>query len=496
MISVSQVESIRQKFNNGENIMQICREENVDYKTAKKYINQEDFSEALPVKNERPKKTDAYAAEIDKLLTENKNLWRKQRLTSVRVYNLLKEEHPDLAASYDSVNRYVKSWRASNKNSPGFSHLIWHAGESQADFGESDIEYFGNITRVKYFVLAFPHSNVSFMQFFRGENCECVCQGLQDIFYYIGGIPNIIVFDNATGIGRRICNVLNENEMFVRFRMHYGFISKFCNPNAGHEKGSVESNVGFVRRNILTPIIKVSEPLYEFNKNQLFKLCDNLMSKRIHYIHNVPVMDLFEDDRKAFIDLPVKKFESRRILTLKTDNYAAVTLENVHRYTLPENYRNKHVLVETGAWKVTVSDMSGKKIEEFDRVYGSDYSESINPAQGLTSLSRKPGMWSNCVFRENLSPDNPFRIYVDSVKEADVRHKIFMQFRSALDNYPFSIVLQAFSKLAEIKNIDMTSKSNIQTMCARLASFPLDLASNPTGVDLNKYQIFMEKNNE
>ncbi len=60
MISMSTVESIRQKYRNGMPITQICREEKVDYKTAMKYIQKDDFSEQLPVKTEKPKVTDPY----------------------------------------------------------------------------------------------------------------------------------------------------------------------------------------------------------------------------------------------------------------------------------------------------------------------------------------------------------------------------------------------------------------------------------------------------
>ena len=83
---MSTIESIRQKHRKGMSISQICREEKVDFKTAKKYIEQEDFSEPLPVKKEKPKATDPY-----------------------------------------------KAWRKTLKNDPGFSHLVWYPGEAQAD---------------------------------------------------------------------------------------------------------------------------------------------------------------------------------------------------------------------------------------------------------------------------------------------------------------------------------------------------------------------------
>lgn len=60
--------------------------------------------------------------------------------------------------------------------------------------------------RQSYFVLTFPFSNVGLAQVFPGENAECVCQALKNIFEYVSGVPVRIVFDNATGVGRRISN--------------------------------------------------------------------------------------------------------------------------------------------------------------------------------------------------------------------------------------------------------------------------------------------------
>ena len=497
MIKMSQIESIRQKYDQGIQISQICREENVDYKTAKKYINKEDFSEMLPIKKGRSKKIDAYTAEIDKLLTENKNVWKKQRLTSKRIYDLLKQNHTDFNVSYDCVNRYVQKWRKDNKNTnaTGFSHLVWHPGEAQADFGEADIDYFDKRMRVKYFVMSFPYSNVAYMQMFLGETCECVCQGLQNIFEYFGGVPNVIVFDNATGIGQRISKVLTENKMFASFRTHYGFTSRFCNPYAGHEKGSVEKNVGYLRKNILVPIIKVEESLEKFNKNKLFTLCQNLMDTREHYIHKIPVMELFKDDKKALHLLPSKRFEVRGILTLKTDNYANITLDGVHKYTIPSEFANTEVIVEKWAWKIVIFDINGKHLEEYERVYGDKHSESIKPVLGLNALYRKPGMWSNSKFREILPVDNPFRIYIDSEKDINTKHKIFMRFYDALEEFPYDVTLNAFSTMAD-KKVDMTIKSNVMALCSRLQSCPWEYSTNSTGVDLNKYAIFMESKNE
>ena len=37
-----------------------------------------------------------------------------------------------------------------------------------------------------YFVVTFPYSNVGLAQVFPGQNAECVCQSLRNIFEYCG----------------------------------------------------------------------------------------------------------------------------------------------------------------------------------------------------------------------------------------------------------------------------------------------------------------------
>ncbi len=47
----------------------------------------------------------------------------------------------------------------------------------------------GVCRRMKYLTVSFPYSNDGFTQVFGGETAECVCQGLRNIFEYIGGVP-------------------------------------------------------------------------------------------------------------------------------------------------------------------------------------------------------------------------------------------------------------------------------------------------------------------
>lgn len=112
----------------------------------------------------------------------------------------------------------------------------------------------GTRREMPYFVASFPYSNVGLAQVFPGENAECVCQGLRNVFEFVGGVPTRVVFDNATGVGRRVCDRVRTTRLFEACSAHYGFEYRFCSPYSGHEKGSVENKVGTQRRNLFVPV--------------------------------------------------------------------------------------------------------------------------------------------------------------------------------------------------------------------------------------------------
>lgn len=252
MLKMSQVNYIRDLSNSGYRIAEISKKLNLDRKTVRKYLNQEDFSPTPPVRHPAPSKLAPYKPKILKWLAEDQHVWQKQQHTAKRILDRLREED-DFDGSYSIVQRYVKSVRHAQQ-ARATQELVWEPGSAQVDFGEADFNVNGLCRRMKYLTVSFPYSNDGFTQVFGGETAECVCQGLRNIFEYIGGVPPLLIFDNATGVGRRVGSQVHETELFRRFRAHYGCRVKFCNPYAGYEKGNVERKVGYVRANLFVPV--------------------------------------------------------------------------------------------------------------------------------------------------------------------------------------------------------------------------------------------------
>ena len=65
----------------------------------------------------------------------------------------------------------------------------------------------------------------------------------------------------------------------IAFRSHWGFQTEFCNPARGNEKGGVEGEVGYFRRNHLVPVPQAKNP-EELNE-QLRSHCQQDEQRRI-----------------------------------------------------------------------------------------------------------------------------------------------------------------------------------------------------------------------
>lgn len=243
MISMSKAYSIRQLRMEGDSIAEISRKLEVSRDTVNKYLAADDLSPKPPQPRRRQSSLDRYRPLIESWLDEDERSWRKQRHTAHRIWVRLRDEAgADVGES--TVRNYVRRLRLERGTQrEQYLDLDWAPGDAQADFGEADFYVGGVRRRMSFFVMTFPYSNVGVAQVFPGENAECVCQALRNVFEHVAGVPRRIVFDNAAGVGRRVGDAVRTTEMFSAFAAHYGFAYSFCNPHSGHEKGSVENKV-------------------------------------------------------------------------------------------------------------------------------------------------------------------------------------------------------------------------------------------------------------
>ena len=296
MLRMNQIDEIKELQRQGLGPKEIAGRLNLNRKTVAKYMKVEDFNGVLSGKKASVSKLDPWKPKIDEWLAEDRRMRFKQRHTAKRVHERLLAEYGEAyRSSYPLVQRYLKEKKGSGER----SGAIWSSSGRQVrprrTSGEADVVE-GSVRRTtKYLCLSFPHSNGGFFQTFGGETAECVCEGLGAIFHHIGGVPRRIVFDNASGVGRRVRDKVSLNNLFLRFKCHYGFSVSFCNPESGHEKGHVENKVGYVRRNFFVPIPEV-EDLESWNRELLGRAEEDF--DRPHYKKGLTIRELWSGDRR------------------------------------------------------------------------------------------------------------------------------------------------------------------------------------------------------
>lgn len=399
MISMPQIQSIRSRRRNGESIASIARSERVSEPTVRKYLRVDDLSARPPVRRRRGSVIDEWLPVIEGMLAEDRETWRKQRHTATRIHERLRDEY-GAGVSLSTVTRTVARLRreAAAEREAGFLDLSWHPGECQADFGQVDVRYRGVVTRMRHFVLDFPYSNISPSQLMPGENAECTCQALRNLFEWLGGVPERIVYDNAAGVGRKWFDRIRLTRLFQAFQAHYGFEYSFCNPYSGHEKGAVEARVGAVRRRLFVPVPGVWS-LDSFNL-RLPGRCLELGDKD-HYRKGESQTGLFDEDRKALLPLPAKPFDVVTWTRMKADKYGNITVQGRHRYAAGPEHAGHEMIVGLRALEVEILNAEGKRVITHPRSSGTSRPTAATrrASSGCCATGRRPGATAGCATR-------------------------------------------------------------------------------------------------
>ena len=235
MTGMPQIQSIRRMGRNGESMASIARKQHVSGPRCASTSGWTTCPRSRPSGRRGSSVVDPYPPLIERWLAEDRGSWRKQRHTATRIWEWLRDEH-GAEVSLSTVTRAVaRLGRGRSAVEPTTrSWSWWHPDEARADFGEVDVLYGGAVQRMRRFVPDFPYSNIGLAQLMPGENAECACQALLDLFEWLGGVPERIVFDDAAGVGR-------GTRLFQAFQARYGFESSLCSPYAGRERPSAKS---------------------------------------------------------------------------------------------------------------------------------------------------------------------------------------------------------------------------------------------------------------
>ena len=356
----------------------------VGWHTLKKMLAHDEQPGYRQAKQRPRPKLDVFLPLIRQMLEEDGKAPPKQKHTARRIFERLRDEH-GYTGGETVVKDAVREWRISRREV--FLPLSHPPGEAQVDFGEATIRIAGQETKVALFVMTLPYSGAMLVQAFPKECTETFMEGHRRAFEEFGGVPTRISYDNS---GIAVIEVLKGRERkltreFLRLQSHYLFTEHFCLVRRANEKGHVERLLGTARKRFLVPVPDVDS--IETLNRRLVEACRRDLDERTRGRSGTK-RELLQDDSAAFLPLPPRPFESRRVADGTVSSESLVRFET-NDYSVPVRYAHRKVIVIATVDEVRLV-YEDRLLARYPRCWDRERT-FFEPVHYLALMERKPG---------------------------------------------------------------------------------------------------------
>ena len=303
-------------------------------------------------------KLEEFIGIIDAILATDKDRPKKQRHTSKRIFERLRDEH-GFTGRITIVKDYVAGWR--QRGQEMFVPLLHPPGHAQADFGEA-LGVIGGIERkIHYLAMDLPHSDAIFVVAYPAETTEAFCDGHVKAFAFFAnlsetgqaGVPQSILYDNTKiavarilGDGKR-----QRTRVFNELQSHYLFTDRFGRPGKGNDKGKVEGLVGYSRRNFLVPVPVFAD--FEALNEHLLDKCRKRLADRLRG-HDGTIGERLERDLAAFQKPLPAPYDACEKKTGRVNSLSLVRYRS-NDYSVPTAFGHRQVLIKGYVHEVVIA---------------------------------------------------------------------------------------------------------------------------------------------
>ena len=303
-------------------------------------------------RREKPRrpKLDAFTGIIDQILEGDKHVHKKQRHTSKRIFERLRDEY-GFEGGITIVRDYICAVRQHQREM--FIPLFHPPGHAQADFGEAFAIIGGVERKIHFLVIDLPHSDACFVKAYPGETTEAFCDGHVAAFEFFGGVPVSILYDNTKiavarilGDGKR-----KRTRVFSELVSHYLFKDRFGRPGKGNDKGKVEGMVGYTRRNFMVPKPRFAN--FDDLNVHLAEQCRKRMDDKLRG-HSKTIGERFMADVAQLQPLPAVAYDACDKQSVRVSSLSLVRYRG-NDYSVPTSWGHSQVLVRGYVHEVVIA---------------------------------------------------------------------------------------------------------------------------------------------
>ncbi|MFF1372721.1 IS21 family transposase [Streptomyces virginiae] len=363
----------------------------------------------------RGSRLDPYKLAIDGMLRADLDAPRKQRHTLTRIFHRLLDEYGTEEVSYAMVRDYVfdrrREIRVEEGRGPPASFIPQShrpGDEAEVDFGDVWINLAGTLTKCFLFSLRLSYSGRSVHKIFASCGQEAFLEGHVHALNTLGGVPyGKIRYDNLRAAVAQVLGLTRrrvESERWTAFRSHYSITSFYCHPGieGAHEKGGVEGQIGWFRRNHLVPVPQVAT-LAELNL--LVEQWDRRDNDRRIRLRPKTIGEYFQAEHPLLVPLPDEVFETGFVSSVRVDRYGQVSARTNH-YSVPVRLIGQMVRIVLHASELVVYD-GPKEVARHERLIAKGGSR-LDLDHYLEALVRKPGAFPGATALEQARSAGKF----------------------------------------------------------------------------------------
>ena len=405
MKTVDDYEKIRKAYYvEGLSIRAISRQLGHSRKAIRKALDHAETEGYQRKKPHTAPKIAPYQSRIEELLKESEQMPRKQRYTGHKIYQLLQME--GYRGSESNLHRYVSLQRQARKQRPAYLPLEFDLGQdAQVDWGEAQADINGTSQTVQMFVMRLNYSKARFVMAFPFQKQEAFFEGHIQAFHFFGGVPRRITYDNLKTAVFRVLEGHHRQEQraFTAFRSYYLFESNYCTPAQGHEKGGVESDVGYAQRNFFAPIPKAKD-FAELNA-MLHQACLNDLQRSVRG-ETRSVAEVWHSEKPALLPLDPHDFPACSNHMARVNPYSQVVFET-NRYSVPAEYVGQQLALRAYSFRVEGLGRA-EVVAEHPRCLEREQ-DILNPLHYLGLLEQRPGAFEYALpvrqWRQKWTPE-------------------------------------------------------------------------------------------
>src|SRR5664280_2163678 len=341
-------------------------------------------------KTERPALKMAPAVSlIDSILESDRKAPRKQRHTARRIYDRICAEVPGCTPAQRTVRQYVER----RKHVLGLAeHEVfvpqsydWGV-EAQVDWYEAYADLDGERIKLQVFSMRSMGSGAAFHRAYPCATQQAFLEAHELVFEYFEGVFRRLRYDNLSSAVKKILRG-RQRELtarFIVFRSHWQYQAEFCTPGEGHEKGGVEGEVGYFRRNHWVPV-PVARDLAELNAKLLADCRQD--ENRILSGRSENVGTLLLAEKEHLLPLPAEDFELAEV-SFPHVNQAGCAKVRTNFYSVP--LRSGSVVEARVYSSVVEFRQDGVRVAQHQRSY-ERAQQVLDLEHYLEVLERKPG---------------------------------------------------------------------------------------------------------